>query len=67
MGHWIARVRVTTTDDKGKDKKVTETHLVKAESITEVQEIVSKYYKEYNMDYEIRSCGKSGIMEYLPR
>jgi len=67
MSNWIVRARVTTTDDNGKDKKTTETHLVKAENITEVQEIVAKYYKEYHMDHEIRSIGKSGIMEYLPR
>jgi len=67
MSNWIARVRVSTTDDNGKDKKVTETHLVRAENITEVQTIVASYYKEYNMDHEIRSIGKSGIMEYLPK
>jgi hypothetical protein len=67
MGNWIVRAKVTVTDDNGKDKRVTETHLVKAENITEVQTIVAEYYKEYNMDHEIRSIGKSGIMEYLPR
>ena len=50
-----------------KDKKTTETHLVKAENVTEVQEIITEYYREYHMDFEIRSIGKSGIMEYLPR
>ena len=67
MSNWIVRARVTVSDDNGKDKKTTETHLVKAENVTEVQEIVTEYYREYHMDFEIRSIGKSVIMEYLPR
>lgn len=60
-----AKVKIKQEDDKGKIKKSTEVYLVEAESITEVEVIVTKEYFGVNFDWELMSVTETKIVKVL--
>ncbi len=60
-----AKVKVKQEDDKGKIKKATEVYLVDAESVTEVEVIVTKEYFGVNFDWELMSVSETKVVKVL--
>lgn len=60
-----AKVKVKQEDDKGKIKKSTEVYLVDAESVTEVEVIVTKEYFGVNFDWELMSVSETKVVKVL--
>ena len=60
-----AKVKVKQEDDKGKIKKATEVFLVDAESVTEVEVIVTKEYFGVNFDWELMSVSETKVVKVL--
>ncbi len=63
--YYIAKVKVKQEDDKGKIKKATEVFLVDAESVTEVEVIVTKEYFGVNFDWELMSVSETKVVKVL--
>ncbi len=68
MSYYIAKVQLTDTMDtsKGpKEKKVTETYLVEALSVTEAEAKVVNDFQGYTMDFEVKSVSSSKIIKII--
>ena len=66
MSYYIAKVQLVDTVDtpKGsKEKKVTETYLVEALSVTEAEAKVVKDFQGYTLDFEVKSVSASKIIK----
>jgi hypothetical protein len=64
----MAKVQMVDTIDtpKGaKEKKVTETYLVEALSVTEAEAKVIEDFKGYTMDFEVKSVSASKIIKII--
>ena len=60
-----AKVKINRKDDNGKTKKTTEVYLVDAESVTEVEVIVTKEYFGDTGDWTIGSVTETKIEKVL--
>ena len=68
MSYYTAKVQMTDSIDtpKGlKEKKVTETYLVEALSVTEAEAKVIEDFKGYTMDFEVKSVSASRIIKII--
>ena len=68
MSYYMAKVQMVDTIDtpKGaKEKKVTETYLVEALSVTEAEAKVIEDFKGYTMDFEVKSVSASKIIKII--
>ena len=68
MSYYTAKVQMTDSIDtpKGvKEKKVTETYLVEALSVTEAEAKVIEDFKGYTMDFEVKSVSASKIIKII--
>ena len=68
MSYYVAKVQLTDEVDtpKGlKIKKITETYLVEALSVTEAEAKVIKDFTGYNFDFEVKSVTASKILKIL--
>jgi hypothetical protein len=68
MSYYIAKVQLVDTVDtpKGaKEKKVTETYLVEALSVTEAEAKVVKDFQGYTLDFEVKSVSASKIIKII--
>jgi hypothetical protein len=68
MSYYTAKVQLTQEFDtpKGtKEKKVTETYLVEALSVTEAEAKVVKDFLGYNFDFEVKAVNASKIIKIL--
>ena len=68
MSYYTAKVQLTQEFDtpKGtKEKKVTETYLVEAMSVTEADAKVVKDFQGYNFDFEVKAVNASKIIKIL--
>ncbi len=68
MSYYIAKVQMVDAIDtpKGvKEKKVTETYLVEALSVTEAEAKVVEDFKGYTMDFEVKSVSASKIIKII--
>jgi hypothetical protein len=64
----MAKVQLVDTIDtpKGtKEKRVTETYLVEALSVTEAEAKVIEDFKGYTMDFEVKSVSASKIIKII--
>lgn len=61
--YYIATVKLEFETDKGHVKKKTESYLVKAESVTDAEAIVHEKFKDYTMDFEVKSVSQSRIID----
>ena len=68
MGYYTAKVQLVETIDtpKGtKEKRVTETYLVEALSVTEAEAKVVADFKGCTFDFEVKSVNASKIVKIL--
>jgi hypothetical protein len=68
MAYYTARVQLIDTIDtpKGpKEKRVTETYLVEALSVTEAEAKVIQDFKGYTFDFEVKSVSASKIIKII--
>lgn len=68
MGYYTAKVQLTDEVDtpKGpKIKKISETYLVEAMSVTEAEAKVIEDFKGYTFDFEVKSVTASKIIKIL--
>ena len=66
--YYTARVQWVNTIDtpKGqKEKKVTESYLVDAMSVTEAEAKVIKDFEGYNFDFEVKGVSQSRIVKII--
>jgi hypothetical protein len=61
--YYTATVKLEFETDKGQVKKKTESYLVKAESVTDAEAIVHEKFKDYTMDFEVKSVSQSRILD----
>ena len=68
MGYYVAKVQLIDTIDtpKGtKEKRVTETYLVEALSVTEAEAKVVQDFKGVIFDFEVKSVTSSKIIKII--
>ena len=68
MGYYTAKVKwvdVVDTPKGQKEKKVTETYLVEAMSVTEAEAKVVKDFEGYNFDFEVTGVNESRIVKII--
>ncbi len=68
MSYYMAKVQLVDTIDtpKGvKEKRITETYLVEALSVTEAESKVIEDFKGYTMDFEVKSVSASKILKII--
>ena len=68
MSYYTAKVHLVESIDtpKGtKEKRVTETYLVEALSVTEAEAKVIEDFKGYTLDFEVKSVSSSKIIKII--
>jgi hypothetical protein len=68
MSYYTAKVQLIqeTESPKGtKERKVTETYLVEAMSVTEAEAKVIQEFRGYNFDFEVKAVTASKIVKIL--
>ena len=68
MAYYTARVQwvdVVDTPKGQKEKKVTESYLVDAMSVTEAEAKVVKDFEGYSFDFEVKGVTKSKIVKII--
>jgi hypothetical protein len=68
MAYYVAKVQLIDEIDtpKGvKEKKITETYLVEALSVTEAEAKVIKDFAGYRFDYEVKGVTQSKIIKII--
>ena len=68
MAYYTARVQwvdVVDTPKGQKEKKVTESYLVDAMSVTEAEAKVIKDFEGYNFDFEVKGVSQSRIVKII--
>jgi hypothetical protein len=68
MSYYTAKVQLIESVDtpKGtKEKRVTETYLVEALSVTEAEAKVIEDFKGYNFDFEVKSVSANKIIKII--
>jgi len=68
MGYYTAKVKwvdVVDTPKGQKEKKVTETYLIDAMSVTEAEAKVVKDFEGYNFDFEVTGVNESRIVKII--
>ena len=68
MAYYTARVQwvdVVDTPKGQKEKKVTETYLIDAMSVTEAEAKVVKDLEGYNFDFEVKGVNQSKIVKII--
>lgn len=68
MAYYTARVQwvdVVDTPKGQKEKKVTESYLVDAMSVTEAEAKVVKDFEGYNFDFEVTGVNESRIVKII--
>jgi hypothetical protein len=68
MSYYTAKVQLIDSIDtpKGtKEKKITETYLVEALSVTEAEAKVIEDFKGYSFDFEVKSVSASKIIKII--
>lgn len=61
--YFTTKVQLEYETDKGGVKKKTETYLVKAESVTDAETIIHEKFKDFKMDFEVKSVSQSNILD----
>jgi hypothetical protein len=68
MSYYTAKVQLVESVDtpKGpKEKRITETYLVEALSVTEAEAKVIEDFKGYSFDFEVKSVSSSKIIKII--
>ena len=62
MKYYIAKVKVISTDDKGRQKKNIEQYLVHAVSVTDAETKVHEEFKNDSVEFEVGSVIETKII-----
>ena len=63
--NYVGKVKVIFTDDNGKQKKLTEQHLVNAVSVTDAEVKLTKHYEGDTREWEVIAVTTSPIQDYI--
>jgi hypothetical protein len=64
MSYYIAKVKVATDTPKGV-KKVNETYLVNAATVTHAEALINKDFQDSGVDFEVKSVTASQICKII--
>ncbi len=64
MSYYIAKVNVSTDTPKGV-KKVNETYLVTASTVTHAEALINKDFQDSGVDFEVKSVTASNILKVI--
>lgn len=66
MKYYSVRIKVTTTDDKGKEKTHTEEYMVSDTSVTGAEARIAEYFKgTSNFNYQVSSVRETKVIEVI--
>jgi|TARA_Y100000287_G_scaffold185586_2_gene189257 hypothetical protein len=65
MKYYIAKVKVISTDDKGRQKKNIEQYLVHAVSVTDAETKVHEEFKNDSVEFEVGSVIETKIIKVI--
>jgi len=65
MTYFDVKIEFKTEDDNGKVKKVKETYLVEAVSVTDAEAIVTKKFEGGMSDFKVSSVSEKKYMDIL--
>jgi hypothetical protein len=65
MKYYIAKVKVVMTDDKGRQKKVTEQYCVHAVSVTDAETKVHDEFKNGGLEFEVTSVLETRLVKVI--
>ena len=65
MKYYIAKVKVTHVDDKGRVKKLTEQYVVNAVSVTDAETKVVKDFENSGIEFEVGSVIETKIIKVI--
>lgn len=66
MKYYSVRIKITTTDDKGKEKHHTEEYMVKDTSVTGAEARVAEYFKGTSQfNYQVSSVRETKVIDVI--
>ena len=65
MKYYIAKVKVVTTDDKGRQKKIVEQYCVHAVSVTDAEAKVHEEFKNDGLEFEVTHVNETKIIKVI--
>jgi|TARA_B110000908_G_scaffold51305_1_gene62590 hypothetical protein len=65
MKYYIAKVKVVTTDDKGRQKKMQEQYCVHAVSVTDAEAKVHEEFKNDGLEFEVTHVNETKIIKVI--
>ena len=65
MKYYIAKVKVVMTDDKGRQKKVTEQYCVNAVYVTDAEAKVHEEFKNDGLEFEVTSVLETKLIKVI--
>ena len=65
MSYYIAKVKIRHEDENGKMKATTESYLVDAVSVTDVEVKVVQDFDGQSLDYEVTSVSETKIIKVI--
>jgi hypothetical protein len=65
MAYYITKVKIITTDDKGRQKKSVEQYLVKAVSVTDAETKIHEEFKNDSIDFEVTAVVEIKIVKVI--
>ena len=65
MKYYIAKVKVVMTDDKGRQKNISEQYCVNAVSVTDAEAKVHNEFKNDGLGFEVTSVNETRIIKVI--
>lgn len=66
MKYYLVRIKVTTTDDKGKEKTHTEEYMVNDSSVTGAEARIAEYFNHtVNLNYQVSSVRETKVIDVI--
>ena len=65
MKYYIAKVKVVMTDDKGRQKNISEQYCVNAVSVTDAEAKVHNEFKNDGLEFEVTSVNETRIIKVI--
>ena len=65
MKYYIAKVKVVMTDDKGRQKNISEQYCVHAVSVTDAETKVHEEFKNDGLTFEVTSVNETRIIKVI--
>ena len=67
MKYYIAKVKVVTTDDKGRQKKMQEQYCIHAVSVTDAETKVHEEFKNDGLEFEVTHVNETKIIKVISK